>query len=115
MSSRRDLLFLRLHAECPADALVAPLQQRLRAALAPWSPQWHGPPQRYWKIESMFQFELTLHPPTRTTFHAVRALDREGWCAAQDEGVPEIVWNRRGGGVLFLPEVRWASLELLPR
>lgn len=105
-------VFLRLFADCRDAADAATLQAALLHALAPWQPQPHAAPARYWKIPEYFEFAWILHPGTAATLHAVHALAPRGWTDSASDGEHSCVWNRSGASRFLHPAVAWAELAL---
>ena len=110
-----ETLKLRLFVECPDVATaIGLLHARILPALDADMRVEAAEVRRYWKIEEWLEIalRLTAADGAGPAFDRLVTRSEAGWTAAGADR--DVVWNPDGGLELFVPEVRWAHLELLP-
>ena len=105
-----------LYAECASPDAAQAIAQNLLSALQDYGPQLTATPSPYWKIPTLYGFELALHPASEAAFHALIAAPPLGWTHGGDDCDRSSVWNYVEGGAYFLvPAVRWAEVQFMVR
>jgi hypothetical protein len=107
-------LFLRVFADCPTPQAAMQVQKQLLESLAPWKPEVHAPPLRYWKMNQYFEFTFNLAPASQQALEAIHARSPAGWTDSGSDGDLSCVWNRAPGLQFLAPAVGWAELALSP-